>query len=133
MTKYKEVEGIDAETYAGKAAWAIKTKARGVFGDDLLTFKMIDMISLMLINNKFANKGIFITDDNKEESYIKIIETGDETLITDLEKYLILKDEIKKIEASKEEYYSIIKQLQNLTDANDKESVNKIVEEYLRR
>lgn len=131
--KHKEVESIDANTYAGKAVMAVKTKARGIFGDDLLTFKLLDMISLMLINNKFAAKGIFITDDNKEESYIKIIETGDETLINDLEKYLILKDEIKKIEASKEEYYEIIKQLQSLPDLNDSDSVNKIIEEYLRR
>lgn len=133
MIKYKEVEGIDATTYAGKAAWAVKTKARGVFGDDLLTFKLLDIVSLMLINNKFASKGIFITDDNKEESYIKIIETGDETLINDLEKYLILKDDIKKIEASKEEYSAIIKKLQSLADSNNEESVNTIVEEYLRR
>ena len=88
---YKEIEGIDAATYAGKAALAVKTKARGIFGDDLLTFYLIDFVSLMMINNKFASKGIFITDDNKEESYIKIIETGDDTLINDLEKYLALK------------------------------------------
>jgi succinate dehydrogenase flavin-adding protein (antitoxin of CptAB toxin-antitoxin module) len=133
MRQYKEVEGIDATTYAGKAALAVKTKARGILGDDLLIFKLMDIVSLMLINNKFANKGIFITDDNKEESYIKIIETGDESLITDLEKYLILKDDIKKIEASKEEYSGIIKQLHSLANSDDEEAVNKIVEEYLRR
>lgn len=130
---YKEIEGIDAATYAGKAALAVKTKARGIFGDDLLTFYLIDFVSLMMINNKFASKGIFITDDNKEESYIKIIETGDDTLINDLEKYLALKDSIKKIESSKEEYSTIINKLQVLADSNDQDSVNQIVEEYLRR
>jgi hypothetical protein len=133
LSEYKEVEGISANTYAGKAAKAVKTKARGILGDDLLIFKLIDFVSFMLLNNKFANKGIFITDDNKEECYIKVIESGDESLITDLEKYIGLKDDIKAIETSKAEYQEIIKKLQLLPDQNDENAVNKIVEDYLRR
>lgn len=131
--KYEEVEGIDTSTYAGKAVKAVKTKARGIMGDDLLIFKLIDFVSLMLINNNFLSKGIVITDDNKEECYIKIIELGDDSLILDLERYITLKDEIKKIEADKREYQEIISKLQLLVDFNDAEAVNKIVEEYLRR
>jgi hypothetical protein len=130
---YEEIEGIDASTYAGKAAKAVKTKVRGIMGDDLLIFKLLDFVSLLMINNKFLSKGIAITDDNKEECYIKIIELGDDTLITELERYITLKDEIKKIEADKQEYAEIINKLQLLADFNDTEAVNKIVEEYLRR
>jgi hypothetical protein len=130
---YKEVEGIDANTYAGKAAQACKVKARGILGDDLLTFKLIDFVSFIMINNRFLNKGIIITDENKEEGYIKIIEIGDESLISDLEKYLDLRDSIKSIENSKNEYSDIINKLKSLQDHNDRDSVNAIVEEYLRR
>jgi hypothetical protein len=130
---YKEIEGIDASTYAGKAALAVKTKARGMLGDELLTFKLIDFVSFMSINNKFLEKGIIVTDSNREEAYIKIIETGDETLITDLEKYLSIKDDIKVIESKKEEYFKIINKLQRLSNKNDDTAVNTIVEEYLRR
>lgn len=130
---YTEIEGIDGSTYAGKAAKAIKTKARGIMGDDLLIFRLLDFVSLMMLNNKFASKGIFITDDNKEECYIKIIETGDEQLIVDLEKYIALTDAIKTIEKQKEEYNKIISSLQLLTDYNNVEAVNSIVESYLRR
>jgi hypothetical protein len=129
----KQVEGIDANTYAGKAVKALKLKARGIFGDDLLTFILLDFISLMSLNNKFISKGIVITDDNKEECYIKIIESGEESLIGDLEKYINLKDSIKLIEQKKEEYFSIVNQLQLLSDYNDEPAVNSIVEEYLRR
>jgi hypothetical protein len=129
----KQVEGIDADTYAGKAVNALKVKARGIFGDDLLTFVLLDFVSLMMLNNKFISKGIVITDDNKEECYIKIIESGDETLISDLEKYINLKDSIKDIEKKKEEYSNIINQLQLLSDYNDQQQVNSIIEEYLRR
>jgi hypothetical protein len=133
LSEYKEVEGIAAKTYAGKAAKAVKTKTRGILGDDLLIFKLVDFVSFMLLNNKFSNKGIFITDDNKEECYIKIIETGDESLINDLEQYISLKDDIKSIENSKVEYQTIVKKLQLLPDQNDEIAVNKIVEDYLRR
>jgi hypothetical protein len=133
MEKHSEVEGIDSTTYAGKAVKAIKTKARGIFGDDLLTFTLLDFVSLMILNNKFMSKGIFITDDNKEECYIKIIESNEEGLITDLEKYINLKDSIKAIENKKEEYSAIVKQLQTLSDYNNEDAVNSIVEEYLRR
>lgn len=131
--KYKEIEGIDASTYAGKAAFAVKTKLRGILGDDLLTLSLIDFVTFMSLNNKFASKGIFITDNNKEESYIKIIETGDETLITDLEKYLSIKENIEVLEAKKQEYTEIIGKLRSLVDKNNELEVNVIVEEYLRR
>jgi hypothetical protein len=133
MDKYKEVEGIDISTYAGKAAWAVKTKARGIMGDDLLIFKLVDFITLMMLNNKFLNKGIVITDSNKEECFIKIIESGDESLILDLEKYIFLKDEVKLIESQKLEYTEIINKLQLLSNCNDEVAVNQIVESYLRR
>ena len=133
MSEYKEVEGIDATTYAGKAALAVKTKARGILGDDLLIFKLVDFVSFMILNNKFLRKGFSITEDSKEESYIKIIESNDEGLINDLEKYISLCDDIKKIEEQKNEFTNIIKQLQILNDHNNEESVNKIVESYLRR
>lgn len=130
---YEEIEGIDVSTYAGKAVKAVKTKARGILGDELLIFKLVDFVTFMSLNNKFLEKGIVITDNNKEEAYIKIIETGDEELITSLEKYLTIKDEIKLIEAQKDEYADIVSKLKTLANKNDTEAVNKIVEEYLRR
>lgn len=133
MIKYTEIEGIDGSTYAGKAALAVKTKARGIMGDDLLTFTLIDMISIMLINNKFLSKGIYITDSNKEECYIKIIEMGDESLIGDLEKFINLKDKVVIIEKNKNEYDTIISSLQRLQNFDDQDKVNEIVEAYLRR
>lgn len=131
--KYVEIEGIDINTYAGKAAKAVKTKVRGILGDDLLTLKLIDFVNLMILNNKFMSKGIFITEENREDSYIKIIEAGDENLINDLEKYIMLLESVKSINDKKEEYQDIIYKLQNLKDHNDQESVNSIIENYLRR
>lgn len=130
---YKEIEGIDATTYAGKALWAVKTKAKGILGDDLLIFSLMDFVSFMTLNNKFASKNIFITDDNKEEQYIKVIESGDESLIQDLETYINLRDRILSLEAKKKEYAEIVDKLKMLEDYEDRDKVNSIVENYLRR
>lgn len=130
---YKEVEGINTDTYAGKAALAVKTKVKGILGEDLLMFTLIDFISFIQINNKFASNNIYITDQNKEEKYIEIIESGNERLIEDLEKYITLLDNIKEIQKKKDEYSKIIEQLQLLQNYDDVNTVNLIVEEYLRR
>jgi hypothetical protein len=131
--KHEEVENIDTSTYAGKAVKAVRVKARGVMGDDLLTFYLMDIVKFMILTNEFMSKGIFITDDNREECYIKIIEIGEESLIGKLEEYLNMKDSINVIQRKKEEYQNIITQLQELEDKNDESAVNNIVEEYLRR
>lgn len=128
-----EIEGIDVNTYAGKAIQACKLKARGIFGDELLTFKILDFVSFFILNNELSSKGYTITEDNREEVYIKIIETGDVQLINDLEKYINLRDSIKELKKKKEEYYSIVEKLSSLQNLNDETAVNNIVESYLRR
>ena len=130
---YEEIEGIDTKTYAGKAALAVKTKVRGILGDDLLTFTLLDFVTFMQLNNAFAAKGIFITEKNKEEKYIEIIETGDENLIQDLEQYIMLLDNIKMIQKKKEEYCQVIDNLKHVQNYDDAQAVNNIVESYLRR
>lgn len=130
---YEEIDGIDSSSYAGKAAKAVKTKVRGILGDDLLTFTLLDFVTFMQLNNSFASKGIFITEKNREEKYIEIIETGDEKLIEDLEKYIILLDNIKIVQKKKDEYSEVMDNLKNVQNYNDVQTVNSIVESYLRR
>lgn len=53
-----------------------------------------------ILNAKLASLGYFITDENKQENYIKIIEADDDNLLDDLESYLDAKaklDEFYKI------------------------------------
>ena len=127
----RTVEGIDVDTYAGKAAMACKTKVRGIMGDDLLIFTLIDFVSFMNLNNKFANLGIFITDSNREESYIKIIETGIPSLIDDLETYINLKDSLAELEGKRIEYAGIIDKLRVLPITDSE--VNEAIRDYLKR
>ena len=46
---------------------------------------------------ELTNKGYFITDENKEEKYLEILETEDDELIDLLEKYLEIKEKLTPI------------------------------------
>jgi len=52
-------------------------------------------IHYITLFNYFAAKGIFITEDNKEDKYIEILELDDESAIEKLELYLSIQDELK--------------------------------------
>lgn len=54
-----------------------------------------DILNFTLKNNILCSKGYFITDDNREEKYIEILESGDKDLFKDLESYLESYDNLK--------------------------------------
>ena len=56
----------------------------------------IQMYEFIMINNYLSDKGYFIHDDNREEQYLAILETGNEDLIDKLEIYLLAKDDIAR-------------------------------------
>lgn len=68
----------------------------------LLINQRIDVVSLMgfakfiILNNYMADAGFFITDENREEKYLEIINTNDQKLIGKLEEYLEAKDVISQ-------------------------------------
>ncbi len=52
-----------------------------------------DIFEFFMITGKLQAMGFNVMDDsNKEETYLAIIETGNEDLITDLERFLEIKD-----------------------------------------
>lgn len=63
----------------------------------LFMFSAIDFYDFLAVFNEMTAAGYFITDQNREEKYIEIIETGDEELIALLESYLEKKDKLDTI------------------------------------
>jgi len=53
-----------------------------------------DFFEFNVLNNKLLDAGYIITDDNRESKYLEIINTGNTTLISILDKYLEVKDRI---------------------------------------
>lgn len=129
----KEIEGLALDTYAGKAAAACRNKLYGILGNsghDILA--VMDAVMYIMLHDRFASKGFFITKDNKEDMYIKILESGDMDLFADLEKYISYLDKVGAMTEKIDEYNSLIDQLKcNAT--SDEATINDIVGEYLRR
>lgn len=130
----REIEGVSTDTYAGKAIISLRTKLLGVLGDSgFLLLHLMDFVNFMILHDRFASKGIYITDENKEEKYIEILEMDDPTLLQDLEKYLSCLENFESINNKIYEYTSYIEKIKELENFDDIEAVNNIVGEYLKK
>lgn len=78
---------------------------------------------------ELADAGFIITNNNREEKYLEILETGDENLIELLEQFLILKDKLTFIISQKKEYNIIIEKLRTLNE--NSEEFKDLCKEYL--
>lgn len=76
---------------------AAVTKIRMLVTPDLAKVSTMAIYGFTVLNNDLASAGYFITNDNREEKYLEILETGDEKLISKLEDYLNYKDEIEAV------------------------------------
>ena len=81
------------------------TKVRMLITPELSKIAGLALYSFTILNNDLASQGYFITDKNREETYLKILETGDERLVQLLEDYLNYRDEIEHV-ASLERKFS---------------------------
>ena len=94
--------------------------------DNLIgTIDMVTYIEYIDINNELAEFGIFITDDNREEKYLEILETGDEHKIDLLEDLLILKDQLSVIKSAKGNFDKILEEVRTLKE-DDIEELNRL-------
>lgn len=88
----------------------------------------IVLYNFIMYNNELSSNGFFIHNNNREEKYIEIIETGDEMLIELLEKYLESMDNLNRAASFKtrlDEYK------EKLNKCSSLEEVKKIEEDFL--
>lgn len=100
----------------------------------LITHQQANVSGLMMyqyinINNILCDKGYFIHDENKEEVYLQILETGDEKLIDKLEAFLNARDIIDRSSFLEEKYYTFFNDMKN-SDTN--EEVEKHYETFMK-
>jgi len=58
---------------------------------------LLSVFGFMKANNVFRSVGIEITDANREEKYLEVLNSGDTDLINNLEAYLNAMDEVSKV------------------------------------
>lgn len=78
------------------------------------------------LNNLFCSKGYFITEENREQKYIEIIEKNDEILIKHLEEYLQLLTQLNRNEKL---YQCFVNGIERMQYENDPEILQSILDE----
>ena len=78
-----------------------------LFDTKINTVNQLTYYKFTILNNELADMGLFITDQNREEKYIEILEREDDSLIDKLEQYLLCRDEISRASAAYESYNNI--------------------------
>lgn len=64
------------------------------FNNNIKSLDFLQYINYIMLFNYFASKGIFITEENKEDKYIEILELDDEEAIEKLEEYLNIQENV---------------------------------------
>lgn len=126
-----QLENIDIDTYAGKALVACRTKMKGIFGDNgLISLNLIAFMEFIRCHDILASHGYFITDENREELYIDILNKDDQKLLDILQKYIDLSDSFDKVLVEIDRYKTVVQKVQECLP-EDIESVNNAVKDYL--
>ncbi len=124
---------LNLDTFAGKAIIACRAKLQGSLGDNgYLLMNLLNIVELMFLHDKFQSLGIYITNENREDKYIEIIEKDDEELLNDLEKYITLCDEIGDLITEKNKYQKIVDEIQ-LVEPDDKDAIVSIVKDFIKK
>lgn len=126
-----EITVVDPSTTTNPLAAtknASVAKIRMLVTPDLSKIAGMTLYSFMVLNNELASRGYFITDGNREETYISILETGDGALIQMLEDYLNSRDEIDRVAVLERKFAAFRAQINEAATA---EEVNAIEQTFL--
>lgn len=105
-------------------------KVRMLVTPELSKISGFAMYGFIVLNNDLCANGYFITNENREEKYLEILETGDEKLIAKLEDYLNYKDEIEAVAHLERRFTAFRNEIRT---ANTVEEIKAIEERFLER
>lgn len=84
--------------------------------------------NFIVLNNELIDAGYVITDKNRDQKYIEIIETDDDALISKLEEYLTARDNIERSASLKRRLESFTA---DVNGADTVEDVERIRDRFL--
>lgn len=102
-------------------------KARNKIESIVKDYDLIDYIDYIDINNELTSRGYYITEDNREEIYLKILDEGNEELIEMLEEYLNIKDYLTHVKSAKKNFRKVVQKVKKLSE-DDIEELEKLEE-----
>ncbi len=127
MNKFKEGSFLNATYKAVNTA--LFNSCNGMNPVDM----NILFIKYTMLHDKFAEEGIYITDKNKEDKYIEIIEKDAPELLELLEDYLQIQEQLNKIISARDSWKETVQKLEDISkteDANNKEAIISAVKPF---
>lgn len=109
---------------------AAVTKIRMLVTPELSKISGLTLYGFNVLNNDMINAGYAITNENREEKYLEILETGDEALITKLEEYLNYKDEIERVAALERKFSKVQQEINNANEEDIEEIVTLFLDDF---
>lgn len=97
---------------------SILFNARKRLNQELVLLNILSIYNYLEHNNNLINNGYIITEKNREEKYLEILNTGDSALIHSLELYLEAKDELSSRNYIWTQYKNLEKEI-NLINSID--------------
>ena len=90
--------------------------------------EVFDFVEFVILNNFLMEKGYIITDDNRHDKYLEIVETSDLELIEKLEKFLEARDNVML----RYSWYNVYKDyIRKIKRSNSEKEMNEIWKEYI--
>jgi len=127
----KDLIFVNSQTELELKKKALIQKVRQLVTHQQANVSGLMMYEYIAINNELCDKGFFIHDDNKEEVYLSILETGDEALIDKLERYLNARDIISRSSYLEQEYTKFYLNMNEADESEYEEVYNSFVKQYL--
>ena len=104
-----------------------RDKINNSISHTLASINALDTFEYLETFSAFLDRGIVITEKNREEKYLEVINTGDEWMIEHLERYLDIKDRVRPLSNF---YKNATAALKRLRKAETEEEVDKIFEDF---
>lgn len=105
-------------------------RIRALINPTLSSVSGFTFYTFMVLNNLLNSKGYYIHDDNREEVYLEILETGDSGLIDTLERYLNMKDDIHRVSQLDSKFTEITSQIMESSGDDVVKMADEFIEEH---
>lgn len=98
-------------------------KVRMLVTPELAKISGLSLYGFTVLNNDLASNGYFITNENREEKYLEILETGNEKLIAKLEDYLNYKDEIENVAFFERQFSAFLRDIKAASEISEVQAI----------
>jgi len=100
----------------------INIQARQFISNRTGSLSMFDFYGFSLINNNLIDRGYVFTNDNREQKYLEIVNTGDQDLIDALDIYLTIRDRLDEHHTMYKQYRDFWLALKDMTTVEEMEN-----------